>query len=128
MAEHDLIGILEGIHTAPPSDDLLFLPHQGLTAVLSAAPRPLMRLALTRRAVLSALSARLALQDSCLPLATFLPAAPEAHVAPEAAAALIDANRPFLFEQIARHHGLVQYQIQVDWAEDRVLDRFRAAP
>lgn len=43
---------------------------------------------------------------------------------PKAAPALFASNRPFLFEKIARHHGLVQYQIEVDWAEDR----FRAAP
>ena len=43
---------------------------------------------------------------------------------PKAAPALFASNRPFLFEKIARHHELVQYQIEVDWAEDR----FRAAP
>jgi len=128
MAEHDLYGILEGAHPQPPLPQLRMVVQDGLTAVLGAQPRPLMRLPQSRKAQLLALSERLRAQEACMPLGAFLPASPLAHLSPQTAAVFLDANRPFLFDQIARFAGLVQYQLQIAWTEDQVLTRFRDAP
>lgn len=128
MAEYDLLGILEGNHTRVPLPGLRLVAAEGLTAVLSADGRPLMRLPQSRKTQLVALADRLRHQEACLALGTFLPASPLAHLSPEAAALFLDANRPFLFDQIARFADLVQYQLQITWAEDRVLTRFRESP
>lgn len=128
MAEHDLYGILEGSHLKPPAPGLKMVPQNGLTAVLAAEPRPLIRLPQSRKVQLMALAERLRAQEVCLPLGSFLPASPQAHLSVEAAEVFLDANRPFLFDQVARFAGLVQYQLQVLWAEERVLERFRDAP
>ena len=61
-------------------------------------------------------------------LANFLPASPLAHLSPEASAVFLDANRPVLFDLIARFAGLVQYQLQIAWNEEQVLTRFRHSP
>lgn len=128
MAEHDLYGVLEGDHPQPPSPQLRMIAQEGLTAVIAAHPRPLMRLPQSRKAQLMDLAERLRLQEACMTLGNFLPASPRAHVSPASAAGFLDANRPFLFDQIARFSGLVQYQLQIAWAEDKVLIRFRDAP
>lgn len=125
MATFDLLGVLEGNHVKPPLPGLRMIGQDGLTAVLSAQPRPILRLPQGRKAQLLALADRLRAQEACLALGTFLPASPLAHLSPETAVLFLDANRPFLFDQVARFAGLVQYQLQVAWDEPQVLARFR---
>ena len=128
MSEHDLYGILAGEHHTPPAPGMRFVAGHGLTAVLAAKPEPVIRLPQSRKAQLSALSERLRAQEACMSLGTLLPAGPRTRLSPDQVRPLLLANQLALHDQIARFDGLVQYQLQIAWAEDRVLERFRHEP
>lgn len=128
MSEHDLYGILAGEHHTPPAPGMRFVVGYGLTAVLAAKPEPVMRLPQSRKAQLTALAERLRAQEACMSLGTLLPAGPRTRLSPDQARILLQANQLALHEQIALFAGLVQYQLQIAWAEDRVLERFRHEP
>ena len=128
MAVYDLIAVLDGAHETAPVPDLQMVVHHGLTAVLGATPRPLIRLPQTRRDALAEVATRLRWQEACMTLGTLLPLQPGTALTLDAAAAMLAANRPDLTDTIARFAGHVQSQVTVSWAEDRVLAHFRHSP
>lgn len=128
MRTHDLIAILDGAHPKPPHPALQMLPDAGITAVLAARPRPVLRLPQGRADLLAEAAERLRLQEACLPLATLLPVQPGASLSLAGCGRFLQANQPLLAQLMQRYTGLVQVQITLRWQEEAVLTRFRDHP
>jgi hypothetical protein len=128
MRIHDLIAVLDGTHSRAPVPEVQMVPIAGLTAVMSAAARPILRLPQSRRDHLLETANRLRLQEACLPLATLLPAKAGDALSHDGAARFLLANQPALARLMQLHAGQVQIQITVNWDESQVLTRFRTSP
>ena len=128
MKEFDLIAVIAGQHPMPPLPDLQMVPHGGMTAVMTTAPRPVLRLPQSRRQTLVEAATRLAWQEACMPLGTVLPARQDSPLTLDAAVDFLTANHPFLTHLMQRFKGLAQVQVTVSWTESGVLTRFRDAP
>ena len=113
MREFDLVGILDGMHTVAPLPELQMVPHDGLTAVLTALSRPAMRLPKSRKQVLMDTAVRLRWQEACMPLGTILSARPDSTLTRDGADAFLTANRQQLARVMQRFGGLVQVQARL---------------
>ena len=128
MREFDLIAVLDGTHSTPPLPSMQMVVAEGLTAVLSAVPRPVIRLPQSRRNHLLDAATRLGWQEACMTLATTLPAGQNCALTLPGAARFLAANRPFLADLLGRFAGLVQVQVTVSWQAQGVLKRFCHEP
>lgn len=126
--KRELLAIVQGCHEAPEGTDLHAARHGGFTVFsLPRAPRWLVGPALRSHRLRSAPDRQRKL-ESLMPLGTVLPFVPGATVDEDDLDCLLDVNLDMLSRLSDRMHGLVQYQVTVDWLEDKVLDRFRDAP
>ena len=128
MREYDLVAVLDGTHGSPPVPEVQMVTHDGLTGVLAAAPRPVMRLLQSRREIMLEAATRLSWQEACMPLGTLLPAQANCSLSHGGAVAFLQANQPQLSRLMRRFAGHVQVQVTVSWQEDGVLARFRDSP
>jgi hypothetical protein len=124
MALFELIGLVCNSHPVSPVPELQMVVYNDQTAVLSAAPKPFLRLPKGRRDHLIEVAERLRRQEDCMALGTFLPVQQGSALTKDGAKALLVANQPELAGLFARFAGLVQLQITVSWDEKDVLARF----
>lgn len=125
MRNHNLVAVLDGMYAVAPDAEVQMVPHGGLTAILTTAPQPVIRLPQSRRDVLLEAASRLRMQEACLPLATLLPAQANCPLSPDGAVRFLQANQPQLTRLMRQFAGQVQMQISVSWDEAGVLTRFR---
>jgi hypothetical protein len=128
MKEYDLVAVIHGVHPTPPLPTLQMVCQAGMTAVLTSAPRSVLRLPQTQRQTLIDSATRLSWQEACLPMGTLLPARQNSPLSLSGASDFLTANQPTLSRLLQRFHGLVQVQVTVSWTEQAVLQRFRGAP
>jgi len=129
MREYDLIAVLEGRHPFAPAPNLQMpelqtIIQNGLTAVLSAIPRPPLRPAPSVAQQLQNGARQLALQTACMDMAPLLPVRLDTAVTLAGAKRLLMANQPFLDQLLTRYAGLAQVQIMASWQDAGLPTRF----
>lgn len=124
----------EGLAIVPQSSDTPVIPGitmvsaDGMTVLMTSAPRPAIRLPQTRKQALHTAAERQRRLEAAMPYGPVLPFRPETPLHPGKVPSLVQANAPLLASLIARLTGQVQFQITVRWDPGKVLDRFRSAP
>lgn len=125
MQRFELIAILPGVRAQAPDAALQTVTHAGHTAVLTKHPSPVIHLPQSRKQVLESAAKRQAWLEALMPFGTVLPVQPGHWITTAQVPPLIEANSAEFNRLHRRLEGQVQFQITVEWAADRVLDRFR---
>lgn len=128
MKHYEAIAIVPGTNSVPSDQPLLAHQAGGFTLFTNAKPRPVIALPMSRKQALLTAAARQSALESLMPLGPVITFRPGVSLAAEDAIPLVNANAKLLMELTKRFDGLVQYQITVSWAADRVLSRFRDCP
>ena len=126
--KHEILALLPGRPDVPKNSGFAPVTAGDYTAVFVPATGGLKFGRALRRSRLAAAPERQAWLETLMRVGPVLPFAPGAELNFDEAEALVIANRELLDGLATRLSGRVQYQITVAWAEDRVLDQFRAAP
>ncbi len=128
MRAHVLIAILPDGATKSPPEGLVWHSVDGMTAVMTQAPAPLMRLPVDRKTRLVSAAEYQRSLETLMPYGTVVPVKQNTDLQHDNVPALLRANGPMLRDLGAALRGQDQYQISVAWDGAGVLQRFRDAP
>lgn len=128
MAQHDLIALVACDSLKDPGPETLVLGAHGFAAVLSAAPRPVITLPVSRREALAKAAERQALLEKLMACGPVLPVAPRTLIEPASVPATLAANAPMLHDLSGWLRGAAQFQITVGWQPGEAMRHFRDAP
>lgn len=124
----ELLAIIPGHAAERVSGEVRVVRLGDHAAVLvTERPKPFLGRVL-RRHKIAGVARRMQQLESLMALGPVLPALPGTRLSPDEAYDFLSVNAQLIDTGLDRVSGSSQFQVKVDWREDRVLQHFRGAP